>query len=241
MNNFSRFIWLRMGLFAARWLTFSSVTVASEVDGSFPSGWTETPVPHRIPYIIFPRLILVNDGFMMVSERLVMIETIGNVDCECCPFLVGQCSLETIINPHSTGNCLIICWLLGHAFIPPPDILNITITTGPSGADQLSIDTKHSEENVSSKPCWYHGSYMFLPFATRHQSVSSSSPSHHPIPPALGEVVYRMGGQFWPSRCYARLMGELLVIHRSGKQRLGSCPWCWSRSSMVSRGSSDHS
>eukprot|EP00435_Cladocopium_sp_Y103_P066454 s558_g28.t1 len=33
-----------------------------------------------------------------------------------------------------------------------------------------------------------------------------------------GEVVYRMGGQFWPSRCFARLTGDLLLIQRSGKQ-----------------------
>eukprot|EP00913_Durusdinium_trenchii_P033504 g31367.t1 len=33
-----------------------------------------------------------------------------------------------------------------------------------------------------------------------------------------GEVVYRMGGQFWPTRCHARLTGELLLIQRSGKQ-----------------------
>lgn len=180
---------------------------------------------------------------MMLSKRFVMIEIIEHVDYECCPFLVDQCSLGTIINPHSTGNCLIICWLLGHAFIPPTDILNsiISIATGP-GADQLNIDTKHSEEK-----CVFQA--LLIPWFLHVPTLRYTSPgrlilvtitSSHPL--SLGEVVYRMGGQFWPSRCYARLMGELLVIHRSGKQRLGSCRWCWSWSSMVSqRGSTDHS
>ncbi|CAJ1396224.1 unnamed protein product [Effrenium voratum] len=34
-----------------------------------------------------------------------------------------------------------------------------------------------------------------------------------------GEVQYRLGGQFWPAKCIARLHGDLLLIQRAGKQQ----------------------
>ncbi|CAE7207916.1 unnamed protein product [Symbiodinium pilosum] len=34
-----------------------------------------------------------------------------------------------------------------------------------------------------------------------------------------GDVTYRLGGQFWPSRCFAKLHGDLLMLQRSGRQQ----------------------
>ena len=31
------------------------------------------------------------------------------------------------------------------------------------------------------------------------------------------DVTYRLGGQFWPSRCFAKLHGDLLMLQRSGR------------------------
>ena len=48
------------------------------------------------------------------------------------------------------------------------------------------------------------------------QSTSSNVASPREI--ISGDVVYRLGGQFWPSRCFMKLEGDLLLMERSSKQ-----------------------
>ncbi|CAK9098199.1 unnamed protein product [Durusdinium trenchii] len=50
----------------------------------------------------------------------------------------------------------------------------------------------------------------------RMHEVHSSREIEAPI---CGDVTYKLGGQFWPSRCYAELRGDLLLITRRHKQQ----------------------
>eukprot|EP00439_Symbiodinium_sp_Y106_P039773 s5420_g4.t2 len=45
------------------------------------------------------------------------------------------------------------------------------------------------------------------------------TPALAPIETLGGEVTYKLGGMFWPARCFARLHGDLLLIQRKGKQQ----------------------
>jgi len=47
---------------------------------------------------------------------------------------------------------------------------------------------------------------------------SSQSTVASPREIISGDVVYRLGGQFWPSRCFMKLEGDLLLMERSSKQ-----------------------
>ncbi|CAE7315675.1 unnamed protein product [Symbiodinium natans] len=45
------------------------------------------------------------------------------------------------------------------------------------------------------------------------------APGLAPVDTLGGEVTYKLGGMFWPARCFARLHGDLLLIQRKGKQQ----------------------
>jgi len=56
------------------------------------------------------------------------------------------------------------------------------------------------------------------PSADGGQASQSTSNVASPREIISGDVVYRLGGQFWPSRCFMKLEGDLLLMERSSKQ-----------------------
>ena len=55
-------------------------------------------------------------------------------------------------------------------------------------------------------------------FIPRDDEASTQASPQSPREVISGDVVYRLGGQFWPSRCFMKLEGDLLIIERSSKQ-----------------------